>query len=257
MSTYASFQGRVYLGKRDAIGNPIEVRSPGNVAELKLMLKTDVLEHYESQTGQRTLDHRMVKQKSAMVNLTIEEFTKENLALALYGNFVTAVPGTVTAEPIGGAAPVIGDRYFFAHPKVASLVLKDSSAAPVTLVAGVDYTADPDFGALQFLRLDDGGAPATPYLAPFKASYAFGAATEIGIFTQPLPERYLRLEGLNTAQGNAKVLVELYRVAFDPLKEISFISDEYNKFEMEGSLLADASKPFDAVLGQFGKIVQL
>ena len=72
MSTYASFQGRVFLGKRDAAGLPIEVRSPGNVAELKLARKTDVLEHYESQTGQRTLDHRMVKQKSATVNLTPE-----------------------------------------------------------------------------------------------------------------------------------------------------------------------------------------
>lgn len=257
MSTYASFQGRVFLGKRDAAGAPIEVRSPGNVAELKLALKTDVLEHYESQTGQRTLDHRMVKQKSATVNLTLEEFTKENLALALYGNHVTAVPGTVTDQPIGGATPMVGDRYFFAHPKVSNLVVKDSSATPATLAAGVDYTADLEFGALQFLRLDDGGAPAVPYVAPFKASYGYGAATEIGIFTQPLPERYLRLEGLNTAQGNAKVLVELYRVAFDPLKEISFISDEYNKFEMEGSLLADASKPFDAVLGQFGRIVQL
>lgn len=51
MSTYASFQGRVFLGKRDESGLPIEVRSPGNVAELKLSLKTDVLEHYESQTG--------------------------------------------------------------------------------------------------------------------------------------------------------------------------------------------------------------
>jgi len=51
------------------------------------------------------------------------------------------------------------------------------------------------------------------------------------------------------------VLVELYRVAFDPLKEISFISNEYNKFEIEGSLLADSSKPFDATLGQFGRIV--
>jgi hypothetical protein len=257
MSTYASFQGRVFLGKRDSAGAPIEVRSPGNVAELKLALKTDVLEHYESQTGQRTLDHRMVKQKSATVNLTLEEFTKENLALALYGNHVTAVPGTVTDEPMGGATPVVGDRYFLAHPKVSSLVVKDSSATPATLVAGIDYTADLDFGAVQFLRLDDGGSPAVSYVLPFKASYGYGAATEIGIFTQPLPERYLRLEGLNTAQGNAKVLVELYRVAFDPLKEISFISDEYNKFEMEGSLLADASKPFDAVLGQFGRIVQL
>ncbi|MGF2528005.1 hypothetical protein [Ralstonia pseudosolanacearum] len=257
MSTYASFQGRVYLGKRDATGAPYEVRSPGNVAELKLSLKTDVLEHYESQTGQRTLDHRMVKQKSATLNLTIEEFTKDNLALALYGNHVTGDAGAVNDEPVGGAEPLVGDRYFLAHPKASKLVIKDSGAKPATLTAGVDYTGDLDFGSIQFLRLDDGGSPPTPYVKPFKASYAYGVATEIGIFTQPLPERYLRLEGLNTAQGNAKVLVELYRVAFDPLKELSLISDEYNKFEMEGSLLADATKPFDAVLGQFGRIVQL
>lgn len=250
MSTYASFQGRVYLGKRDANGEPIEVRSPGNVAELKLSLKTDVLEHYESQTGQRTLDHRMVKQKSATVKLTIEEFTKENLALALYGNFVTGAAGTVTGEPLGGVAPNIGDRYFLAHPKVSTLVVTDSAATPATLALGTNYTAETDFGAIQFLEV-------TGFTAPFKASYGFGVTTEIGIFTQPLPERYLRLEGLNTAQGNAKVLVELYRVAFDPLKEISFISDDYNKFEMEGSLLADATKPFDAALGQFGRIIQL
>lgn len=250
MSTYASFQGRVYLGKRDINGEPTEVRSPGNVAELKLSLKTDVLEHYESQTGQRTLDHRMVKQKSATVKLTIEEFTKENLSLALYGNFVTSTPGTVTGETLGGTAPVIGDRYFLAHPKVSALVVTDSAATPATLTLGTNYTAETDFGAIQFLDV-------TGFTAPFKASYGFGVAIEIGIFTQPLPERYLRLEGLNTAQGNAKVLVELYRVAFDPLKEISFISDDYNKFEMEGSLLADSTKPFDAVLGQFGRIVQL
>ena len=53
------------------------------------------------------------------------------------------------------------------------------------------------------------------------------------------------------------MLVELYRVAFDPLKELNLISDEYNKFELEGSLLADNTKPLDAVLGQFGRIVQL
>lgn len=257
MSTYASFQGRVYLGKRDALGNPVEVRSPGNVAVLKLSLKADVIEHYESQSGQRTLDDRMVKQKSATLSLTIEEFTKENLALALYGNYVKSAGGNVVNEVVGGALPVVGDRYFLAHPKVSALALHDSSAGAHVLDLGVDYTLDPDFGAIQFLRLDDGGSPAVPYVAPMKASYTFGTVTEIGIFTQPLPERYLRLEGLNTAQGNAKVLVELYRVAFDPLKELSLISDDYNKFELEGALLADATKPFDALLGQFGRLVQI
>ena len=39
MSYYASFQGRVFLGKRDAAGNPIELRTPGNVAELKGVMR--------------------------------------------------------------------------------------------------------------------------------------------------------------------------------------------------------------------------
>jgi len=250
MSYYASFQGRVYLGKRDVSGNPIEVRSPGNVADLKLSLKTEVLEHFESQSGQRSLDHRMIKSKSATVSMSVEEFTKENLALALYGTAVASTGGTVTDEPIGGATPMVGDRYFLAHPKVSTLVVKDSAATPATLSLGTQYTVDTDFGAVQFLDT-------TGLTAPFKASYAFGDVSEIGIFTQPLPERYLRLEGLNTAQSNARVLVELYRVAFDPLKELALISNDYNKFDLEGSLLADSSKPYDAVLGQFGRIVQL
>ena len=250
MSYYASFQGRVYLGKRDASGDPIEVRSPGNVADLKLSLKTEVLEHFESQSGQRSLDHRMIKSKSATVSMSVEEFTKENLALALYGTAVASTGGTVTDEPIGGATPMVGDRYFLAHPKVSTLVVKDSAATPATLSLGVQYTVDTDFGAVQFLDT-------TGLTAPFKASYAFGDVSEIGIFTQPLPERYLRLEGLNTAQSNARVLVELYRVAFDPLKELALISNDYNKFDLEGSLLADSSKQYDAVLGQFGRIVQL
>jgi len=250
MSYYASFQGRVYLGERDNNGQPIHVRTPGNVADLSLALKTDVIEHYESQSGQRAVDLRLVKQKSATVALTIEEFTPENLSLALYGNHTTDAGGSVTAEGVGGAAPVMGERYFLAHPKVTALTLVDSAGTPATLTAGTHYTADADFGAIQLLDI-------TGLTAPFKASYTYGGVTEIGIFTQPLPERFLRLEGVNTAAGNARVLIELYRVAFDPLKKFDIISNELNKFELEGSLLADSTKPYDAVLGQFGRIVQL
>lgn len=250
MSYYASFQGRVYLGERNANGEPINVRTPGNVAGLSLALKTDVIEHFESQTGQRAVDLRLVKQKSATVALTIEEFTPENLALALYGSHINGTTGTVTAEPIGGASPVIGDRYFLAHTKVSNLTIVDSAGTPATLTLGTHYTANIDFGAVQFLDT-------TGFTAPFKASYTFGAATEIGIFTQPLPERYLRMEGVNTAAGNAKVLIELYRVAFDPLKNFDIISSDLNKFELDGSLLADPTKPYDAAMGQFGRIVQI
>jgi len=212
--------------------------------------KNDVIEHYESQSGQRAVDLRLVKQKSATVSLTIEEFTKENLALALYGNHETGTGGRVTGESVGGDTPVAGERYFLSHPKVSGLSVTDSDTTPDTLTEGTHYTVDTDFGAIQLLNV-------TGFTAPFRASYNFGSVTEIGIFTQPLPERFLRLEGVNTAAGNAKVLIELYRVAFDPLKKFDIISNDLNKFEMEGSLLADSTRPHDAVLGQFGRIVQI
>lgn len=250
MAFYASFQGRVYLGERDAQGNPINVRTPGNVASLSLSLNTDVIEHFESMSGQRSVDLRLIKQKSATVSLTIEEFTKENLALALYGNTVTGTSGSVTDEIVGGSSPAVGERYFLVHPKVSGLTIVDSAATPATLIAGTHYTADLDFGAVQFLDI-------TGFTPPFKASYTYGAVDEVGIFTQPIPERYLRFEGVNTAAGNAKVLIELYRVAFDPLKRLDIITDDLAKFELEGSLLADPTKPYDAALGQFGRIVQI
>lgn len=249
MSYYASFQGRVYLAERNPIGNPVNARLVGNVSKLTLALKTDVIEHFESMSGQRSQDLRMIKQKSASVNLTLEEFSKENLALALYGAVVQGASGSVTGETIAETIEV-GQRNFLAHPKVSSLVLTDSSATPKTLVAGTDYTADADFGAVQFLT-------ATGITAPVKAAYTFGAIADVGMFTAPLPERFLRFEGVNTAAGNEKWLIELYRVAFDPLKNLDVIGDDINKFELDGSLLADGTKPFDAALGQFGHLVRL
>jgi len=247
MSQYASFQGRVYLGKRDANGNPIEVRTPGNVAALSLDLKTDVLEHYESTTGQRGLDLRMVKQKNASVSMTVEEFTKENLALALYGTYNPVTGSTVSTETVSTPLPTLGDRYFLAHQNVSDVVLTDSTGTPVTLVNGTHYTVDEDFGAITFLSV-------ATLTAPIKAAYTYGAVTDVGIFTAPLPERFLRLEGINTADSNKPVLVELYRVAFSPLKNLGLITDDLNKFELEGSLLADSTKPYDATLGQYGRI---
>ncbi len=247
MSQYASFQGRVYLAIRDALGKPTQARTPGNVANLSVAFKTDVLEHYESTTGQRGLDLRMGKQKNATVSLTIEEFTKENLALALYGSHQEVTAGTVTTEVISATAPTLGDRYFLAHQKISTVVVTDSAATPATLQAGTNYTADEGFGAITFLNL-------ASFTAPIKCAYAYGAVTDISMFTAALPERHLRLEGINTADSNKRVMVELYRVAFDPLKDLSLITDDMNKFELEGSLLADTTKPYDAALGQYGRL---
>jgi len=244
MSYYASFQGRLYIGAADALV------SPGNSPNLQLALNTDLIEHYESQSGNRSLDFRMVKQKDATVSFDLDEWTKENLALGLYGSSITGTADSVVDEPIGGTAPVIGTRYPLAHPKVSNVVVEDSAGTPATLTAGTHYTVDTTFGAIQFLDVNG-------FTAPFTVSYDYGAVTEIGIFTQPLPERFIRLEGLNTAQANAPVLVELYRVALEPIKDLPLINDDLGTLSFSGKLLADTTKPIDAALGQYGRIVQI
>lgn len=251
MSTYLSLQGRVFIGERDANGNPTKLVSPGNVAALTLALKTDIVEHFETSTGQRSLDQQLIKSKGASCKLTIEEFTKENLALALHGTSSTVTAGTATAEVVSTTAPTLGNRYLLEHQKVSSVVITDSAAeTPATLVAGTNYTLDADFGALTFTQV-------TGFTAPIKAAYSYAAVTDIGLFTATMPERFVRFEGINTAASNAPVLVELYRVVFDPLKDLSLISNDFNKFELDGKLLTDNTKSTTAALGQFGRITQI
>jgi hypothetical protein len=129
------------------------------------------------------------------------------------------------------------------HQKVSSVVVTDSAETLATLVAGTDYT-------LTFTLV-------TGFTAPIKAAYSYAAVTDIGLFTATMPKRFVRFEGINTAVSNAPVLVELYRVVFDPLKDLSLISNDFQKFELDGKLLTDNTKSTTATLGQFGRITQI
>lgn len=242
-------QGKVFIGSRDNLGNPEALRFVGNVPSLKFSLKTEVIEHKESTTGQRATDARIVKGKSADFSCSLEDFTKENLALVLYGSSSQIAPGTVTAEafPVGLAA---GDFVALKGQAVTSVVIKDSAATPATLVAGTDYELNADHGSVRILN-------AGTYVQPFTADYSRGAVTTINMLTQPLPERFVRFEGLNIADSNKAVLIELYRVAVDPLKELAMIGEAAASFDLSGSVMIDALKAGDPVLGQFGRIVQI
>lgn len=242
-------QGKVFIGQRDNLGNPEALRYVGNVPSLKFSLKTDVIEHKESASGQRATDARIIKGKSAEFNCSLEDFNQENLALVLYGASSQVAAGTVTAEAFP-AGLVAGDFVALKGQKVSSVVIKDSAAAPATLVAGTDYELNADHGTVRILNV---GA----YVQPFKADYAKGAVTSINMLTQPLPERFIRFEGLNIADGNKPVLIELYRVAVDPLKELMMIGENVASFDLSGSVMIDALKANDPVMGQFGRVVQI
>ncbi|WP_020406546.1 hypothetical protein [Hahella ganghwensis] len=248
---YFSGQGRVYIGARDSNGNPLGLNFVGNVPELKVSLSVETLEHQESTSGQRLTDLQLIKTKKGEFSCTLEELIAINLGLALYGTTTDQVSGTVTNETL--ATPMAtGSLYLLAKQNVSSVVIKDSSPTPKTLPAS-QYQLNAKHGSLLINDITTGG----PYVEPFKADYAYGAAQSTAMFTQPLPERWIRFEGLNTADSNREVVIDLYRVAINPAKELSVITDELLKFELSGQVLADTLKPAAGDLGQFGRIVLL
>ena len=61
-------------------------------------------------------------------------------------------------------------------------------------------------------------------------------------FTSGAAYYFLRFEGLNTADENKAVIVEVFRFSSDPLKELDLISDTLAKFDVEGSVYPDSTK---------------
>lgn len=248
---YFSGQGRVYIGARDEYGNPAGLTFVGNVPELKVSLSVETVEHQEAQTGQRLTDLQQIKSKKGEFACTLEELSASNLALALYGSTITVVPGTVTEELLPNPVSP-GSLYPLAMQNVSAVQIQDSAPTPL-LLPERQYTVNGKYGSIVILDATSGG----PYLEPFVLDYAYGPAQSTAMFTQPLPERWVRFEGLNTADGNREVVIDLYRVATNPAKELSIITDELLKFELAGQVLADLSKPVGGDLGQFGRLVLL
>jgi len=249
---YFSGQGVIYVSDRDGSGNVTTFDDVGNVPALRLTLETDTLEHKESRTGQRLIDLRLTRERRARLTMTLESFTKANLMKLLYGTEATVTGAAVTNEVLPTAL-VAGDIVSLAFPLIAASpapTIVDSAGTPATLVAGSDYTLDRTAGMVTIID-------PTGFTQPFKASYTYSNEEIVPMFKQPVTERFLRFSGLNTANSDKPVVVELYRVVFDPVGNFDLINDELAQFEIEGSVLYDQTRDQTSALGGFGRIIQV
>jgi len=245
-------KGKVFLAQKDPVtGFALALTWLGNVASLPLTLETESLTHNESYSGQNLEDVRIDTAKRASFSARVENFDIDSLAFGLYGNKVTVAGTSVVDEDLPDDL-VVGDEVVTRHPKVTSVVVKDSAGTPATLTLDTHYSIeDATTGRIKILNL-------AAYTQPFTVSYTYGARKDVGMFINAAPIRWLRYEGINLAT-NTKVLVELYKVKIDPMSELPLISDgnSVGGYDMKGSaLLEDLIASTDA-LGRFGRISDL
>ena len=246
---YYSGQGVVMLAKRDANGNPLGFNPVGNVSDLKIGVAVSTLEHKESSTGQRATDLRLTTETKCSLSMTVENFIADNLADSLRGASTTVASGTVTDADLTGFSGLISN---LPHINVSSVVVKDTETTPNTLVAFVDADTDWDYRvneeAGSIILNSDVATRATSMTIDadegiaLTISYSYGAQMLVDALTEGATELYMRFEGLNTAESNDPVVVEVFKFLTDPLKELALISDTVQQFTLEGSVLADATK---------------
>jgi hypothetical protein len=240
-----SFQGKVYLGTRLAGGLPGKMFWVGDAPKCDVSLKTDTETRKESYSGQRLTSARLRKGNEANVALTLNWANADNLCLGLYGAKTTVASGSVSGELLP-AGLVVGDYVVLERPVASALVITDSTGSPVTLTLNTHYKVI-SANVIQILSLSS-------VTQPFHAAYSAGASTDVAMFTEESPERYLFLDGINTVDGS-KALLRLYRVQFDPASQVPAINEGFGQLELSGSVLYDEEADVDPELGGFGKLV--
>lgn len=238
---YYSGQGVVLVGDLDDDNSMLGLTALGNVTALEIGVDVEVEEHIESQSGQRGTDLRKEKETKVSIKLTCQNFVRDVLAMFTRGTATAIAAGEVTA---GAMVCRLGKVMPLPHLKVSNVVLKKATTTLVPYVDAetpYDYQLNADAGSIKFAT-----TPATAGLVEedvLTIAYDYEAQAQVDSLTTGAVARFLRFEGLNTADSNHPSIVEAFKCQFDPAKVLSLISDEtVQSFELEGSILADLTR---------------
>lgn len=246
MSKLFSLQGKIYTAVRDANGVPGERIWLGNVSAGTLALSVEKSDKNESFSGSRGKYGSLIKSKGATLNLTLDELSLEGLAIALQANPATIALASVTGETVPVASLAVGDEIQLDKGFISSLVItKDPSTV---LVEGTDYEiVSASRGVIKVLSM-------TNFSGTVTADYSSAASYAIALFSAvAAPERYVYFDGVNTVTDDG-ILLDLYRVQFDPASEVPLINEDWGGFSLSGSVLIDSTRISDPELGGFGRM---
>ncbi len=243
-----SLQGKVFLGERLPSGKPGAMRWVNDAALLTIKPSQSEEKQKESYSGLRQTAATISKDLEVSFDLTLTHGQAKNLALGLYGEVKTVAGGSVTGEEFPNPV-AIGDIIALERGNISSLVVTDSAGTPATLALDTDYGLDdPNYGRLSILGL-------AAYTQPFKAAYDFAGNTDIVMFNQAAPVRYLIMDGLNTVDGSTDLLrLRMYRLKFNPVGQIDLINDSFGDLKLSGTALLDTTAALDPALGGYGRL---
>lgn len=225
-----------YSGLADCYLKPYGVaaasRAIGSVSVCQLTPTVDHKEqkNYGRDGGLLSTRDRLI---GVAVKLTLESLSVANLALALRGTSTDVASGQVATGSEETHTAYLGGLIRLAFINPTSVVVTDS--VPTTYVEGTDYIVT---GAgiipLASGTITDG--------SEIKVSYSYSAQKVIEALTEGVTDYTLNFDGINDADNNSPVVVDLWRLRPAIVKTIDLIGDNYATLEVDGQLLLDPTQ---------------
>lgn len=214
-----------------AYGTNDPLLSVGNVDELKLSHDEEVKKLKDRRRSSGGSYAKAARLNGINITMQLRDINKTNLSRALKGAATTVEAGSVTGEVHSATK---GELVRLAHAKPSAVVVTNNDAS-TTYELGRDY------------EVRGGGLyiPETTTMvdgADVKINYSYAAYDVIQAFTNSGQDLELYFEGMNEADSDNPVLIDIWRASFGAAKEVDVLGDDFQALALEGELIADASK---------------
>jgi hypothetical protein len=247
---YLYLQGEVWLGDRSVTGTVATFESIPEVDELTIALSQEKVTHMSKRQSMRVKDLDVAVSTSITGTLKVSTANATMLKLALFGAKAAVGAGTITSQSLGTSLAV-GDwvKVPGDYRDITLTFIKDSAGSPATLVNGTDYQIDLAAGMIKILSLGS-------YTQPFLITGTAGVGTGVGLLNERKFEKWLRFKGINVADGDNSVTMDLYKISLSPTKALQLLAsgNEPTVLEIEFEALKDTTKSASATFGQMGDI---
>ena len=180
---------------------------------------------------------------------------------------VTNAAGVITGVVVSGVGTTLATGATVTTPGAGAGAAFLINAGQAPLVLGTDYTVDAANGSLTILPTST-LVPA--YSDIYQVGGTLGGQTQITVaysyaaytgkveaFTTGIQYFAMRLQGVNVANNNQPVIMNVYQAALDMAKLLSMIEAKHNNVELDGMLLQDTTKPLASALSPFSQFFNI
>lgn len=238
---YSLGKGILYFDRFDADGNLAGELDLGNAPACSLTPTVESLDHFSSRQGLREKDLSIEVSLGLTVKFTLDEYSADNLNLALLGDRTIATE----SQPAGHQVNDVITGYSGKWTKLFRRHLVNNDASPVvvtdvagttTYVEGTDYELDAVIGRLKVITggsISDGDtlhvdydyeATTFPVINPATVSPVQGQLRFVGH-----PDQGPQYEG------------EFWKAKLKCTSDINFITDDWGTLEFEAEIQKDES----------------